>query len=118
MKASDKDGKSQSQRLADFLLTYRSTPHATTHETPSVLLLKRKLRTRLDLLCPDVNNTVQKEQAKQKQNHDHHCRGREYFIGQNVSARNFRPGPMWTAGVIVERLGPLTYLVQVTSGVF
>ena len=43
MKASDKDGRSQSQRLADFLLTYRSTPHATSHETPSVLSLKRKL---------------------------------------------------------------------------
>lgn len=61
MKASDKD---ESQRLTDFLLTYQSMPHATTHETPSDLFLKRKLRTTLNLLCPDVNNTVQKEHAK------------------------------------------------------
>ena len=65
-----------------------------------------------------MNNTVQNEQANQKKNHDHHCRGRQYFIGQNVNARNFRAGSPWSAGVIVERLGPLTYLVQVTSGLF
>ena len=41
-----------------------------------------------------------------------------YFVGQNVQARNFSTSPRWTAGVIVERLGPLTYLVQVDSGIF
>ena len=40
------------------------------------------------------------------------------FVGQNVQAHNFRTGPCWAARVIVERLGPLTYLVQVDSGVF
>ena len=49
MKASENDGRSQLQRLADFLLTYRSTPHATTHETPSDFFLKRKLQ-KLDLI--------------------------------------------------------------------
>ena len=43
MKASQYVGRSHSQRLASFLLTYRSTPHSTTHETPSDLFLKRKL---------------------------------------------------------------------------
>ena len=55
MKASDNDERSRSQRLVDFLLTYQSTPHATTHEMPSDLLLKIKLQTRFDLLHPDVN---------------------------------------------------------------
>ena len=40
------------------------------------------------------------------------------FFGQPVQAQNFRTGPWWTAGVIAERMGPLTYLVQVDSGVF
>ena len=35
-----------------------------------------------------------------------------------VLSSNFHLGPTCTAGVIVERLGPLTFLVQVTSGVF
>ena len=31
-----------SQRLSSFLLTYRSSPHATTNETPSQLLMRKK----------------------------------------------------------------------------
>ena len=95
-------------------------PHATTHETPGELFLKRKLRTRFDLIKPDVTNckSVCAEQAKQKSNHDRHSHGREYFVGQNVQAHNFREGPRWFPGVIVERLGPLTYLVQMDTGVF
>ena len=53
-----------------------------------------------------------------QKNHDHHCHGHQYFVGQKVSVRNFRVGPPWSVGIIVERLGPLTYLVQVTLGVF
>ena len=85
---------------------------------PSELFLKRKLRTRFDLIRPDVNKSVCAEQAKQKNNHDRHSNSREYFVGQNVQAHNFREGPRWSPGVIVERLGPLTYLVQVDTGVF
>ena len=118
MRASEHDGRTHSQRLASFLLSYRSMPHTTTHETPSELFLKRKLRTRMDLIKPDVNKAVCAEQAKQKSHYDSHSKSREYFVGQNVQAHNFRTGSRWVAGVIVERLGPLTYLVQVDSGVF
>ncbi|KAL1476929.1 hypothetical protein MTO96_036141 [Rhipicephalus appendiculatus] len=48
--------------LADFLLAYRNTPQATTAEAPSVLLLGRRLRTRLDLVRPSVNDTVAHKQ--------------------------------------------------------
>ena len=106
MKASAHDGRTHSQRLASFLLSYRTTPHSTTNEMPSELFLKRKLRTRLDLLKPDVNKSVSVGQAKQKNNHDRKCRSREYFVGQNVQAHNFWAGPRWVTGVIVERLGP------------
>ena len=50
------------------------------------------------------------EQAKQKNNHDCGCQSREYFVGRNVQAHNFRAGPRWAPGIIVERLGPLMYL--------
>ena len=65
-----------------------------------------------------MNKSVNVEQAKQKNNYDSRCRSHEYFVGQNVQAHNFRAGSRWVAGVIVERLGPLTYLVQADSGVF
>ena len=118
MKASERDGRTPAQRLASFLLTYRSTPHSTTHETPSELFLKRSLRTRLDLLKPDVDRSVCMEQARQKNYHDRRCRANEYSVGQSIQACNFRGGPRWVLGVVVERLGSLTYLVQVESGVF
>ena len=38
------------QRLASFLLQYRTTVHATTNAVPCMLLMNRQLRTRLDLL--------------------------------------------------------------------
>ena len=37
-------------------------------------------------------------------------------IGQKVMARNFRSGYKWVPGVIVECLGPLTYLVEIQEG--
>ena len=38
------------QRLADFLLRYRTTPHSATGRTPASLFLGRECRTRLSLL--------------------------------------------------------------------
>ena len=116
MKATEGDGRSMSQRLASFLLSYRNTSHATTGRPPSELFLGRRTRTRLDLLRPACDQQVDRRQAKQKADHDRRSRVRELFIGQQVMAKNLRPGAPWMAGVIVERLGPLTYLVQVDSG--
>ena len=50
MKRGAHQGLTVQQRLADFLLRYRITPHSTTHRAPAELLMGRKLRTRLDLL--------------------------------------------------------------------
>ena len=58
LKTSHTGGKSLSHRLANFLLTYRSSPHATTGVTPCSLFLKHQLRTRFDLLRPDPESHV------------------------------------------------------------
>ena len=92
MKANINDFKVISHRLAEFLLSYRNTPHATTNQTPSELLMGRKLRTRLDLLRPAIGEGVLRQQAQQKGAHDQHCSNRELHIGQQVMARNFRQG--------------------------
>ena len=54
MKAGEREGRSLKTRLAQFLLSYRSTPHATTNVSPSELFLQRKIRTRFDLLKPST----------------------------------------------------------------
>ena len=81
-------------------------------------MFKEKLRTRMDLIRPDVNKSNCAERTKQKSHHDSHSKSREYFVGQKVQAHNFCTGPHCVVGVIVERLGPLTHLVQVDSEIF
>ena len=112
LKAGRSGGRSLSHRLANFLLTYRTTPHSTTGKSPSQLFLLRDIRTRFDLLKPDCEKQVLDKQATQKCSHDKRAKKREWFVGQRVMVRNVRPGPDWILGTILEVLGPVTYLVQ------
>jgi len=112
LKANASDGRSLTQRLCSFLLTYRTTPRATTGVTPCSLFLQRSVRTRVDLLKPNRRSHVLSKQSQQKSAHDRRAQDREWFIGQSVMVRNLRPGPDWVPGVIVERLGPLSYLIE------
>jgi len=116
LKASDKDSRSVSHRLANFLLTYRSTPHATTNVAPSTLFLKRDIRTRFNLLQPDQERQVTQKQAEQVTHHDQHSKERDFNIGQKVMVKNLRPGPSWIPGIISKKLAPLSFMVQVESG--
>ena len=65
---------------------------------------------------PDISGKITSKQAHQKLYHDQHSAGRQLFIGQRVMVRNFCAGDKWIAGTIMERTGPLSYLVQVTGG--
>ena len=56
------------------------------------------------------------KQAEQKKDHDLHTCRREFFVGQRVLVRNLRDGPRWLQGTVIERKGPLSYLVQLASG--
>ena len=66
MKTSAQDEPNLNTRLSQFLLGYRSTPHATTNVSPGELFLQRKLRTRFDLLKPNVESVVTTKQSDQK----------------------------------------------------
>ena len=59
--------RSIKHRLTDFLLRYRTTPHSTTGAMPAELLMRRRLRTRLSLVKPDLAQTVESKQNKQKE---------------------------------------------------
>lgn len=63
---SSRGATSVQQRLDTFLLTYRNTPHATTKETPAMLFIGRKLRSRLDFLKPTVAEAVRQSQDAQQ----------------------------------------------------
>ena len=117
MKKAEKDGLPFSQRLATFLLSYRTTPHATTNVAPCVLFLGRSVRTRLDMLTPDPGCAVAEKQSKQKQQHDQHSDSRQFCVGQTVWVRNFLGSTKWVEGTVSKRVGPLTYLIQLPRGV-
>jgi len=75
LKASKSDGRTLEQRLYNYLLLYRSSPQATTQVSPASLFLQRELRTRFDLLLPDVQSCVRDKQASQKAHHDQSVSG-------------------------------------------
>ena len=49
--------------------------------------------------------------------HDSHAKLREYKSGDSVMAKNYGSGPKWESAVVMERKGPLSYTVQLNSGV-
>ena len=127
---SQNDEKPFNQRLSNFLLGYRCTPHATTNRAPCELFMGRRLQTRLDLLRPHLREQVENKEAQQKREHDQqkrehdqqkrehdcHARDRQLEPGQEaVTARNFRPGADWVPAIVIRQLAPLTYLVEVKS---
>ena len=57
------------QKLSRFLIAYRNAPHATTGQSPASLLMGRNLRSRLDIIRPDIRHRVTRKQLEQTVNH-------------------------------------------------
>ena len=116
LRAGAQSGVGMEQMLSSFLLRYRNTPHATTGVSPSSLLFGQNLRTRLDLLWPDIGARVRDQQERQKSYHDRRSKAREVSVGETVWIQNYRDSPRWVKGVVVDRVGPVSYLVQTSNG--
>ena len=101
MKSSVRDGPSPQHRLANFLFTYRTTPHAITNRTPCMLFLNRQLRTRFDLLKLQSEGRVLENQAEKMEQHNGHAKFREISVGQAIMARKFGNGEKWIPGTVV-----------------
>jgi hypothetical protein len=113
MSASEMKGR-DNLSLCQFLLTYRNTPHATTGASPSELMQKRKLRTGLDLIRPDVNSKVRSSQELQEEQFNGKSQVRAFHEGQSVWVKTFsKDTPKWSLGVIVRAVGPVSYEVRV-----
>ena len=104
------------ERIARFLLQYRTTPHTTTGVSPAELLQGRRLRTRLEAIRPSLERSVEAKVPKQKENHDRKARERRFVEGERVYARNFRRGQNWLPGHIEQISGPVSFQVRLMNG--
>ena len=109
MKAKRSQKASWNQKITEFLLCYRNTPHTTTRRTPAELMFGRNLRTRLDAVHPNIGYRIQKQASSDKPT-------RSLDIGETVLVRDYRKNQStWVRGVLVKKLGPCTYSVLVGS---
>lgn len=108
MKAADpKD--TWNKRICNFLLAYRTTPHSTTNVTPAEAI-GRKLCTKLDAVHPNLGERIERKNSAP---HDKPA-ARYLEVGDLTLTRDYRQRKeTWVKGVVIKRLGPLTYLVQV-----
>ena len=92
--------------LANFLLQYRTTPHATTGVCSKFLATGTYPPHPPGLTvteCPRQSGTAT---AQQQEHHDRRNRFRELSTNQPVWFRNFRDGRRWLQGVVADRMGP------------
>ena len=102
-------------RLSRFLFSYRTTPQTTTGVTPAELMFGRPLRTRLDMVFPNVSNTVEKNQARMENTRISSVR--TFNDGELVLCRNYRRhADKWLPAKVLHRTGPLSYQVELTDG--
>ncbi|XP_066511013.1 uncharacterized protein K02A2.6 [Hoplias malabaricus] len=100
------------QRLNTFLLKYHNTPHASTGASTAGLLMKRQLRTRLDLLRPTPTKThVHNKQQSQVIQRSKCFKDRHFSEGDHVLARNYCTKEKWVPAVVLQRSGPVSYKV-------
>ena len=117
LRASRKDANATlSQRMGQFLLSYRNARHETMNTSPAELMLGRTLRTRLSLIRPDVTGRVLNKQAEQASSRG--CLGKEQFEqGDMVVVRDYRLGQeKWQPGIVAQKNGTRSYEVKVNGG--
>lgn len=104
--------------LQTFLLTNRNTIHSTTGETPAMILQKRRLRSRLDLLRNDhaLQDRVHIAQDRQAQ----YAGGvkRHFDQGDIVWSKGYGQQDKWLKGRVHGREGSRRYVVEGDNGQF
>ena len=98
--------------ISRFLFAYRTPPHTTTGVSPTEILIGRKLKTRLELIRPVLEERVTDRQTRQKEGHDRTARDRVLQAGDTIYARNHNEGVTWVPAKMVEGAGPLSFRCQ------
>lgn len=111
-----KSGKTLEYAINLFLFDYRSTEHCTTGRTPAYMMYKRELRTRFDLLKPDVTDNVQAKQLAQVASRKGN-RNVDFQIGDTVMVDDFSVrNNKRIRGRIIEKSSPVTFSVEIEGG--
>ena len=108
-------GGSLQERMDKFLFNYRLTPQSVTEHPPCELLNKRRMRTRLDLIRPNVHAKLVRKQ-EDLVNDSIKVKVRTFKVSDDVIVRNYANGPKWIPGVICSVDGPLNYTVELYGG--
>ena len=103
MKANENDLQTA---LCQFLMKYRSSPHASTGKTPASLMFNREITTRLSLLFPDA--AVSKKTNEKQKGEE----ARTFRVNDPVWIRLYSGNSKWSSGIIVKKCGPRNYKVQ------
>ena len=97
--------------LCQFLMKYRSSPHASTGKTPASMMFNREITTRLSLLFPTADiSKVPEEQTCQET--------RTFRVKDPVWIRVYSGNSKWSPGVIGGKCGPRNYKVQMGQKLF
>ena len=102
--------------LYRFLAQYRMTPQTTKGQSPSELPFGRCLRTRFDLMLPNLENKVITQQAKMKAIRDSNVQTTTYYCGDAVWVMNMSGTPKWIPGVLEWRTVPVSFTVRLSDG--
>ena len=100
-------------RMHKFLFDYRSTPHAVTGRSPAEMMFGRNLRTRFDLLRPDLHADLSRKQERRAAHYEKEGKMHEFAEGEPIFARFYQGATKWRAGTIMRRTGPVSYEVQI-----
>jgi hypothetical protein len=102
-------------KVSRFLFHYRTTCQSTTGQTPAELLLNRKLKTRLDLIQPNLRERVERKQCQQQINHP--CKSKsEFQEGDHVYVKNYGvQGDKWLKGHVIEKNGSVSFKVKLNG---
>ena len=107
---------SLADRVSRVLFHSHITPNSTTGLSPAELLQNRRLRSRLDLLKPNISSRVIDKQAKQQLYANTHSRDRIFVEGEAVYIVNFGSGPKWMPGRISTFVGNVSVKVTLSDG--
>ena len=94
LRAEKQSKKPIDEKINDFLMSYRSTPHTTTSFTPAQLFIGRNISTKIDLIKPS-------RLIVKKKSHDEN-EIRSFSSKDNVIVRFFGGKEHWKSGQILK----------------